>query len=816
MDQRYQRVYGEIDKAARITIGKTTVREGNPFRVSALVRQLRKEKRILKKQIRSETDAVNKKAMIHKYKEYEVQVRSEIQREKNEQARKRLEKIIKDPTKNTFWKEKKRASRDTTADSMVLKDSTGTRQFDPEAIKECTAFYYETLYKRKPIKAHTYHDQLTENIQKYMSNREYEELRINQTPSIHEVTQIIMNKKNGKSMTDIKNEMLKRPGETMIKLLHPLITTIWEEETIPDVWNTGHITSLWKGKGDREDLKNYRGITTSSAIGTIMDTLLDHRIQSVVPFTQAQGGGKKAASTCDHLFIMKAIIDISIKEKRETYVTFYDVTKAYDNADNDDMLAVLWEKGFKGKAWRVLKKMTDGLKAIAKTNFGPTRTIEMEIGGRQGSSLTGRLFAKLMDMIAEELNEAEEGFTLSHEFQVPALLWVDDVITIAEGEGNQELMLQKIDDFATRHKLKWGQAKCNVMRVGSHSTNEREWKLGDLSIQESNSYKYLGDILTNDGKNSKNLESRKNKLLASSAQINSIASSDVLRLMETTVLMELHEKVNIPGLLTNSESWNLLKGEAQELERMEIQILKHLFDLPIHTPTPAIIFTLGTLYTNLRVHQKQLIYLHKILKKFDGHWTKRTLEILEKKNIGWSKKIKETLEEYGLPTDFSVIKTIPRRTWIRNVTVKIERHNAQRLLNDCHKNENGVSTPKTKTATIIEHINDPNYERGIDKIMSQLSRQECKTLVIARFKMLECGRNLKGSMREECMSCGTIEDENHILNHCIKYNSVREPRDNVVFNDVYSHQIEKVRPIINAIEKIWNTSNAHGSIRNDF
>ena len=82
--------------------------------------------------------------------------------------------------------------------------------------------------------------------------------------------------------------------------------------------------------------------------------------------------------------------------------------------------------------------------------------------------------------------------------------------------------------------------------------------------------------------------------------------------------------------------------------------------------------------------------------------------------------------------------------------------------------------------------------------------------------MLECGQNLKGSRREECTSCGTTEDENHILNHCAKYNSVREPRDNVVFNDVYSHQIEKVRPIINAIEKIWNTANAHGSIRNDF
>ena len=544
-----------------------------------------------------------------------------------------------------------------------------------------------------------------------------------------------------------------------------------------------------------------------------MDTLLDRRIQSVVPFTQAQGGGKKGASTCDHLFIMRAIIDISIKEKRETFLTFYDVTKAYDNADNSDMLAVLWEKGFKGKAWRLLKNMTDNLKAVAKTNFGPTRTIEMEIGGRQGSSLTGRLFAKLMDMISEEFQEAGDGFQLSPEFLISVLLWVDDVITLAEGEDNQELVLQKINDFAIRHKIKWGQSKCNVMRVGRHTSEKREWKLGDLTIQESSSYKYLGDIISNDGKNSMNLEDRKHKLRAKSILLNSIASSDILRLIETYSLMEFHEKVNIPSLLTNCEAWNLLKGEAVELERIEIQTLKHLFDLPIHTPTPAIIFSFGLLYTNQRVHQKQLVYLHKILKKYDGHWPKTTLEILERKNLGWSKKIKETLEEYELPTEYSTLKTIPRATWIRMVTEKIEQRNTLRLIDDCHKKENGTSIPKTKTSTMLKSINDPDYKRGMQSILSQLNRQECKTLLIARYKMLECGQNFKGSRSEICSLCNVIDDENHVLNHCKKYESIRESPSDITFEDVHSDQIEKIRNVINSIEKIWNTTNAHGTLR---
>ena len=97
-------------------------------------------------------------------------------------------------------------------------------------------------------------------------------------PNIEEIVEIVKNKKNGKSTPDFKNEMLKRPGESMLNILIPLTWRTWLGENIPCIWNLGIITSLLKGKGDKEDLHNYRGITTSSAIGTIFDALIDNRI----------------------------------------------------------------------------------------------------------------------------------------------------------------------------------------------------------------------------------------------------------------------------------------------------------------------------------------------------------------------------------------------------------------------------------------------------------------------------------------------------------------------------------------------------------
>ena len=201
------------------------------------------------------------------------------------------------------------------------------------------------------------------------------------------------------------------------------------------------------------------------------------------------------------------------------------------------------------------------------------------------------------------------------------------------------------------------------------------------------------------------------------------------------------------------------------------------------------------------------------MKKYDGHWPKRTIEILEQKNIGWSHKIKETLSEYDLPTEFSVIKTIPRLTWIRNVKAKIEQRNTERLKDECHKTVDGVSIPKTKTASIIGQITDPKYERGMDKIAAQLSRQECKTLIIAKYGMLDCGQNFKGSKSETCSTCGTIDNEDHIINHCPKYVANRESIDQIDFADVYSDKIEVIKRIIPVIEQFWNTSNANGSLK---
>ena len=814
INERYSLWYRQIDEAARSTIGKTTTKVGGKEKFSKTVQDLCKEKKTLKKQISEQNDRSLKFDLISQYKAKQEQIKSQMVHEKTLQIETRFRKIIADKSRNAFWKEKKRISKNPVLQSLIIKDASGRRLFNPEEVKEGTASYYENLYKSIYFDPLPYHTEIKQKINIYNENREYETEAYNITPSMVEISEIIAGKQNGKSTTDLRNEMLKRPGSAMENMVGPLIQTIWKEETVPEIWNKGLVTSLWKGKGDKELLSNHRGITVSSALGSILEELIDHRIEQNVSLTPAQGGGKKKSSTFDHLFILRSLISVSLKQKRETYITFLDIKKAYDNVDNEDMLTIMWEKGLRGKAWRILKNLNTHLKAAIKTKYGTTRDIDMEIGGRQGSRVTGRMFAKLMDLLAEEVIASNDGIKMLEDFVIGILLWIDDVVSCVEGAQNQKEMLEKIDHFAKIHKLKWGQDKCKVMRIGK--TQEQDtWKIGEMEIGTCESYTYLGDIITPDGKNTDNIKSRKNKITVSSVSINTIAASEILYKIETPVLLELHERVNVPSLVSNCESWTLLKSEEAEIEKAEIQCIKNLFDLPLKIPTPAIHFMLGIPYTNSRIDQKRLIYLHKILNRDPSHWTRRSLETLESLNIGWYKGIQQTLTKYNLPSDFPEIKDKALNEWKNIVKKSIEDQNKTRLINECHKFTDGIRTRKTKTAHIIDKIENPSYTRQPQEEFKHLSKQETKTLMIARFGMLECGKNFKGTMSKMCsVCCNIVDDEEHRLNICPKYNQHNycENSDLVKFETIYSDNIDDIRLIISRIASVWNVKTGHGSM----
>ena len=119
-------------------------------------------------------------------------------------------------------------------------------------------------------------------------------------------------------------------------------------------------------------------------------------------------------------------------------------------------------------------------------------------------------------------------------------------------------------------------------------------------------------------------------------------------------------------------------GENSKIEQMEIQAIELLFDLPTHIPTPALIFSFGLLYTTLRIKQRQLIYLWKILNRDNQHWTQKALFEIMEKYLGWGRGIKDTLTKHNLPIDQNEIKAHRKNEWKNKVKGAIEKKNIER------------------------------------------------------------------------------------------------------------------------------------------
>ena len=141
-----------------------------------------------------------------------------------------------------------------------------------------------------------------------------------------------------------------------------------------------------------------------------------------------------------------------------------------------------------------------------------SRLIKRDKGGKQGGKLIVPLFAKMMDSLAEDMQEDQALGIIIECMRIAALLYVDDVVSIAEGYTQQETTLKSVSNFSLKHQLEWGEQKCKVMELGTHKEERTNWKLGKKTISNCKSYKYLGEIIMRDGKNDENLKARSNKV----------------------------------------------------------------------------------------------------------------------------------------------------------------------------------------------------------------------------------------------------------------------------------------------------------------
>ena len=194
------------------------------------------------------------------------------------------------------------------------------------------------------------------------------------------------------------------------------------------------------------------------------------------------------------------------------------------------------------------------------------------------------------------------------------LTMMDDVLGMARCGFPSVSLNNYINTNIELKKLKFhtpdkeGRTKCHVMHIGKQSDNCPQLEVHGARMQKVSEDTYLGDLISSDGKNMKNIKKRVGKGLGIVNDIMNILENVTLgeKYFQTAVI--LRESLFLNSILTNSEIWyNLTKAEIKELDDLAKHLLKRVMGTKVSVPSEGIMLELGVM--NIEKKDASTIYI---------------------------------------------------------------------------------------------------------------------------------------------------------------------------------------------------------------
>ena len=204
---------------------------------------------------------------------------------------------------------------------------------------------------------------------------------------------------------------------------------------------------------------------------------------------------------------------------------------------------------------------------------------------------------------------------------IPPLAMIDDLISISHCGIKSVVMNSFLNSKSRVKKLQLGIDKCHKLHIGKEkNTCPDKWivenfdetntsgrsgfedvLVRDHLIEEVSEEKYLGDIISKDGKNTKNIIARKDKAMGSSNH-------------HFEVAIVLRNSLLINSLLFNSEAWyNVSNNDIEELEKADEALLRRILECPQSTPREMLYLELSCIPVRFIILSKRIMFLYYIL-----------------------------------------------------------------------------------------------------------------------------------------------------------------------------------------------------------
>jgi hypothetical protein len=423
-----------------------------------------------------------------------------------------------------------------------------------------------------------------------------------------------MKSRKASGIDEITPEMLKALDEAGLELIHEMLNKAWVEKVIPEEWSTAIIAPLYKNKGEKTKCQNYRGISLLSVVGKLYAIILERKLRAILgnKISKRQFGFQPRKGTRDCIFVLRQLIEKAILHKKELHLVFIDLEKAYDLVDRDKVWAALTRMGVGNDLLDALKSFYRVNKVAVRLNNQLSDHFYVRRGLRQGCPLSPLLFIATFNAICEKLAAERIGFPLGKDTFLNLIAFADDGTLVGMNHEEISSLLDIFNDACLELGLKINVAKTQYMVV--NELENRDLFLNGIKLEKVKTFKYLGSIITDDGRMEEELKARMAKAGSCFGALVKIMCNRGHVSLDTKLIVL--RCVLIPVLMYASETWNLTKAQESRLDVIEMRWLRSILGIKMmdFIPNCDIRLICGITEVSRLIERQRLKYLGHVIR----------------------------------------------------------------------------------------------------------------------------------------------------------------------------------------------------------